>query len=228
MKRYIRKADRKPKKRGKYKRSAEALRARSIRELRPAWGKDLKRKDYLFVSEYLQDLNKVQAMLRARPELKYKSAAQMAYACMKQPDVRKAIAEALSEELEVPRHRIIQELSRQAFFNPKDFMSWDEDGNVKFKPTSKLNDDQMAVVQGIHKNNSGLHIKFADKLGAIDRLSKTLGIVQDQESEAAHAPVIVNVIRFSDAPVKIPEPKGPITPVIDLKLLEAPKDVAVP
>lgn len=208
--------------------------ARTAVELRPAWGKDLYREEYLFVREYLEDLNKTQAMLRVKPHLKYTTAQVESGRLCKKDHIRKAIAEALAEELDVPKHRIIQELSRQAFFNPREFVRWDKNGDVEFTPTEDLTDDQMAAVQSIHKNNSGLHIKFNDKLGAIDRLAKTLGIVQEQEAaNNAPAPVIVNVIRFTDAPPKppveiVPPGPQPAHPIIDVPLLEGPKNVQAP
>lgn len=205
---------------GKHKTSERIKQLRVTEVLRPAWGKGMKRKEYLFVMEYLTDLNQTQAYRRVYPD--DSQAGAHASTLIRKPHIRKAIEEALVEQLGVPKSRILQELSDMAFSNAKDIASWDEDGNVKFKPSSKLTKSQMAAISSIHKNNSGLHIKFADKLGSLDRLAKLIGLTQIEEENSGAGNVIVNVIRFADG--HVPEPPKTVHPIIDVPMIEGPKD----
>lgn len=94
---------------------------------------------------------------------------------------------ALQAEL-AARHRItadkiIVELGKIGFADAGDYFSWGPDG-VTVKPSSELTAEQRAVVaeasQTVSATGGTIKVKLADKIQALDRLGRHLGLFTDR------------------------------------------------
>src|SRR4051795_2170385 len=124
-----------------------------------------------FVAEYLLDLNATQAAVRAgySPQ----SARTQAADLLTNPNIEAAIAEAQAERsrrTEVTADRVVLELARVAFGDPRRVMSWGP-GGVKLRPSAALADEEAAIVAEVGetttKEGGSLRVKTVDKLGAL-------------------------------------------------------------
>jgi hypothetical protein len=108
------------------------------------------------------------------------------------------------------RMRVIRELERIAFADPRDVVQWsrqpvmDADGNVKgFEdvivptPSHKLSADSAAAVRGVTTKSGSLKIDMVDKVQALDKLGRMLGLFQDA---APAANVTVNQLNLNNGP----------------------------
>lgn len=183
---------------------------------RPVWARKLSRLEYRFISEYLVDLNKSEAYLRATQFENYqpKKGSNSANLLLRRNHVKEALESALEAELDIPKTRIIDELSAIAFSNPKDFISWDDRGAVKFKASDKIRDSKMAAVQEAARTANGLRIKFVDKMPALVKLASILGISKEQEVSSPS--LTINIVRFGDSD-KIVDVTPKVVPMIEDK-----------
>jgi phage terminase small subunit len=136
-----------------------------------------------FVAEYLLDLNATQAAVRAgySPQ----SARTQAADLLTNPNIAAAIAEARaarSRRTEVTADRVVLELARVAFGDPRRVMSWGP-GGVKLRPSAELADEEAAIVAEVGetttKEGGSLRVKTVDKLGALRLLGQHLRMVGD-------------------------------------------------
>ena len=110
-----------------------------------------------------------------------------------QKHYNKAIAEIkakITKPLEVTRDRILNEYSKLAFLDPRQF--YDNQGNLV--PIHKLNGDTAAAIAGLEVKTKRIpgdkdgefdesitaKIKMSDKKGALDSLSRILGMFDDK------------------------------------------------
>src|SRR4051812_18307795 len=99
-----------------------------------------------FIEEYLIDLNATQAAIRAG--YAPRSARQVAGRMMTNDDVAAAIRagrEARSGRTEVTQDRVLLELARVAFADPRRVMSWGP-GGVVLRESAALADGEAAIV----------------------------------------------------------------------------------
>jgi phage terminase small subunit len=159
-----------------------------------------------FVAEYLVDLNATQAAIRAG--YSPASARQVAGRMMTNDDIAAAIAEAQAargRRIEVTADRVVLELARVAFGDPRRVMSWGP-GGVKLRPSAELADEEAAIVADVGetttKEGGSLRVKTVDKLGALRLLGRHLGMFGERADPGAVAGA--------------PEP-GPLETVADVK-----------
>jgi hypothetical protein len=108
------------------------------------------------------------------------------------------------------RLRLIRELERIAFYDPRDFVQWerrpkfDKDRQlIGFEdvmivtPSGKLTADQAAAVRSVTTKSGSLKFETHDKLGALEKLAKVLGIYQEPALPPASQSVTVNQVNFS-------------------------------
>lgn len=78
--------------------------------------------------------------------------------------------------------RVIEELSKLAFYNAGNFFKWGPDG-VKIIDQSELTPDQLAVVQSasetVTQHGGTIRVNLPDKLKALELLGRTLGMFAD-------------------------------------------------
>ena len=133
-----------------------------------------------FVAEYLVDLNATQAAVRAGYSAR--TARTQAADLLTNPNIAAAIVEAQaarSRRTEVTADRVVLELARVAFGDPRRVMSWGP-GGVRLRPSAELADEEAAIVAEVGetttKKGGSLRVKTVDKLGALRLLGQHLGM----------------------------------------------------
>ncbi len=134
----------------------------------------------LFIKEWLIDLNGTQAAIRAgySPKTAQEQASRLLSNVMVQNKIAKAMAER-SRRTGINQDRVIRELARIAFVNPKDVINA-EDATLKEDAT----EDDLAAVMSVKVKTFGedgveREIKMADKIRALELLGKHLGMYQN-------------------------------------------------
>ncbi|MBQ5755387.1 MAG: terminase small subunit [Oscillospiraceae bacterium] len=152
---------------------------------------ELTPKQRMFVEEYLVDMNATQAAVRAGYS---PGAARQAYRLLKKPQVREAVDRALEKRAErtrVTQDRVVQEYARIAFMDPRRL--FDREGRPL--DVHLLADDEAAVLAGLEVvdlyEGRGANrelvgytkkYKLADKLKALEALSKHLGLFEEESA----------------------------------------------
>lgn len=129
-----------------------------------------------FVDEYLIDLNATQAAIRAGYSAKnaFKIGSDLLHKSTVQAQLLKKRAK-LQERTEVTQDRIILELAKTAFVDPTDFVDVGG-GYVRVKTNAEMPQGMKGAIAGIKETQSGVEIKFNDKLRALELLGKHLGM----------------------------------------------------
>ena len=147
----------------------------------------LSAKQSRFVEEYLIDLNGTQAAIRAG--YSPKTAEVTASRLLRNVKVQVAIADAFqarNERTQVTQDMVIQELARLGFANLGDHLVWDN-GGVTVTSSVGLSEDAVRAVAEVYEHITAdgtrtIRLKLHDKLAALDKLAKHLGMfVQRQE-----------------------------------------------
>lgn len=148
--------------------------------------KSLTDKQAQFVREYLIDLNATQAAIRAGYSAK--TAEVQGSRLLSNAKVALEVAAAQqkrSVKTEITAARVIQEIARLAFFDPRKLLTADGEP----VPIQDLDDDTAAAIAGIEtaterrrgEDEGATHIrkyKIADKNSALEKLAKHLGIYE--------------------------------------------------
>ena len=165
----------------------------------------------MFVSEFCVDGNATQAAIRAGYSAK--TARQQGALNMANAAIASEIAKAQTKRLErndVTAERVLQELARVAFLDVRKLLN--DDGTMK--PLSELDDDTAATIAGIElseiRDGEGTpigvlkKIKIADKLVALDKLARNLGLLQDKLkiSGDAENPVLMLIQRIQGSSIR--------------------------
>ena len=141
-------------------------------------------KQQRFVEEYLIDLNATQAAIRAG--YSPKTANEQGARLLANASVQEAIAKAMAERSRrtgISQDRVIQELARIAFVNPKNIIDL-EDASVREDAT----EDDLACIQSVKvKTTDGpkgtsmeREVKLNDKMKALEQLGKHLGMFTEK------------------------------------------------
>ena len=146
----------------------------------------LNEKQARFAGEYLKDLNATQAAIRAG--YSEKTAGSQAFELLKKPEIQAAIEAGMQERSErtaITQDRVLQELARLAFFDPRKMFH----GDGSPKAIHELDDDTAAVIVGLDVVNIGnaevgegkvLKYKIADKGSALANAMRHLGMFNDK------------------------------------------------
>ncbi len=163
-------------------------------------------KQSAFVEEFACDLNATQAAIRAGYSAN--TAKEQATRLLSNVHVAAEIAKgraARSERTGISADRVLQELARIAFFDVRKALN--PDGTMK--PLDELDDDTAAAIAGLDiaeiRDGEGMpigtlkKIKIADKLVALDKLARNLGLLQDKLKISGNAenPVLVMIQRIN-------------------------------
>lgn len=144
----------------------------------------LTNKQAAFVAEYLVDLNATQAAIRAgySKRTAYRIGAEL----LQKTSVSEAIAAGQAkraQRVEITADRVVAELAKIAFADPRDLMEWGPDG-VKLKASADLTEEQAASVAEVSetttKDGGSLKLKKHDKVKALELLGKHLGIFEPE------------------------------------------------
>lgn len=141
-------------------------------------------KQQRFVEEYLVDLNATQAAIRAG--YSPKTAGQIGERLLKKVEIQQALSErmkAREQRTEVTQDRVVKELAKIAFGDPRNVMTWGPTG-VKLKASTELTDDEAAFVSEVSETTTehggSLKLKTNDKLKALELLGRHLGMFKEK------------------------------------------------
>lgn len=154
------------------------------------------KKNEVFCEEYLIDLNATQAAIRAgySPD----SAGSIGSELLKKPEIRARIDQAMAERSKrtgINADRVLRELGRIAFLNPKDVI----DLNTAEVLGTAVEDD-LAVIAGVKVKQTPTEfgtsvereVKMADKLKALELCGRHLGMFKDNPEGNAPVTVVIN------------------------------------
>jgi phage terminase small subunit len=143
-----------------------------------------------FAAEYLIDLNATKAAERAGYSAK--TAYSQGERLLRDVEVKKLIAEGMekrSKSTQITAERVLQELARVAFFDPRRLLN--ADGSPK--PINELDDDTAAVLAGMditeefegHGEDRKFigytkKVKVSDKVAALGLAMRHLGMLNDK------------------------------------------------
>lgn len=157
--------------------------------------KKLTKKQQVFVEEYLVDLNATQAAIRAG----YSADTANVIGCenLTKPNIQQAIAEQMAERSKrtgVNQDRVVLELARIAFINPKNLIN-PVDASIKPEAT----EDDLACIQSVKvKTMDGAkgssverEIRLNDKMKALELLGKHLGMWNDKADVSVSIPIVI-------------------------------------
>lgn len=165
-----------------------------------------------FVAEYLIDLNATQAAIRAG--YSKKTASETGFENLRKPQIAIAISEAQEKRglrTTVTADRVIQEIARIAFFDPRKMFGA---GGQPLEVTD-LDDDTAAAIGGLDVleewDGSGENkvlrgyvkkYKIADKNSALEKLAKHLGLYEmDNHQKTDALTEVLNRLGGSALPV---------------------------
>ena len=149
-------------------------------------------KQATFALEYLVDFNATQAAIRAG--YSPRSAKQQATRLLTNASIQAALAHAQAhrrEELKIDADTVVRELARIGFSKMTDVASWDDLG-VYIKGSDSLDPDTEATIKEVTLTKTSVYRKngdeevtekwrvvLHDKLAALDKLCRFLGIYND-------------------------------------------------
>ncbi len=175
--------------------------------------KKLTLKQERFVQEFLKDLNRTQAAIRAG--YSPASARVIAQETLLNPAVQEAIQEALEKRAErcrIDGDQVLQELAKVAFANPRNVAKWSA-RTIEVRNSEDLDENTAAAVQEITqyhtKKGSYVKVKLYDKLPALIALARHLNLL-NPEFRKMERPVEINIY---DAPAP-PNPEYVGTPQV--------------
>jgi len=157
-------------------------------------GKPLSAKQARFVEEYLLDLNATQAAIRAG--YSEKTAYSQGQRMLSKVEISAAISEAKqkrSDRTEITQDRVLQELAKIGFSDLRRTMTqggsllspqdWDDETagaissvEVVARPSGETDENGNREIEHVHK------IRAWDKLSALEKLGKHLGMFDGNES----------------------------------------------
>ncbi len=133
-----------------------------------------------FVEEYLVDLNATRAAKRAGYSAR--SARYTGYKLLQNPAVAAAVAKAQGRRAartQVSADRVVTELAKVAFGDPRRLLSWGP-GGVVLRDSSELTEAEAALVSEVSETRTAAggtrKVKLHCKLTALNALGKHLGL----------------------------------------------------
>lgn len=94
----------------------------------------------------------------------------------------------------VTADRVLLELARIGLVDPRKLVQVDADGQVRITPTDQLSEDDAACIEEIATTGTGVRVKIHNKLNALEKLGKHLGMftdVVDQRLSVQAMPAVV-------------------------------------
>src|SRR5574343_1427128 len=133
-----------------------------------------------FVEEYLIDLNGTRAAIRAG--YSEKTANEQATRVLAKAHIQEAVQlkqRERSARTGVTADRVIKELARIAFADPRKVMTWGP-GGVVLRESTELSDDDAALVAEVSEtrseNGGSIKAKLWSKPDALEKLARHLGL----------------------------------------------------
>ncbi len=158
----------------------------------------LPEKQFLFVQEYLKDLNAKQAAIRAG--YSPKTAEVQASRLLNSVKVQDALSEARKAQMvrtQITQDRVVAELAKIAFGDATAYArvvrkvdpdTLEDYQTVELTPTSDLTADQRAAVAQIKEGKHGIEVSRYDKMRALELLGRHLGMFDKHDAPEADQP----------------------------------------
>ena len=163
----------------------------------------LRPKQQRFVEEYCTDWNATQAAIRAG--YRAKRARQIGYENLTKPDIQAAIQarqHALQQQCEVTQETVVQELAAVAFSDLRHYVQWGPAG-VWVEPSSSLTPAHSRVVkqivQTVTQHGTTLRLTLHDKVSALDKLARHLGLYQGHGPEEPFGQGMMGLVEALEA-----------------------------
>lgn len=160
-------------------------------------GRDLTNKQKAFVDEYIVDLNAAHAAARAG--YSKRTAGKIGAKLLTLPHVAAAVAAAMQarqERTQITADRVLEELARIAFGDPRKVMSWGPDG-VTLIDSSELSDDEAAMIAEVSETKTlhggSIKGKTHDKVRALELIGRHLKMFTDKVEHSGSVESLVRV-----------------------------------
>ena len=153
-----------------------------------------------FVAEYLIDLNATQAAIRAG--YSKRTSEQQGFQLLKKTSVAEAIQAAQANRAnrtQISQDRVLTELARIGFSDLRKAVSWVGD-TVQLTDSSTLDDDTALALSEVSQGPNGIKIKMHDKLAALDKLARHLGMFKGEGPDGDEAKTL-NINITTAAPI---------------------------
>lgn len=140
-------------------------------------------KQRAFVDEYLIDLNATRAYKAVYKSCKKDEAAAVnASKLLRNAKVAEYLSQRqreLQQRTEITQDKVVRELAAIAFADIADYVRVQDHGGlsmVEITPTSEIPESKRAAIASIKQGNNGIEIKLHNKLDALDKLGRHLGM----------------------------------------------------
>jgi len=170
---------------------------------------------------FAQELAKGQTPEAAYAAAGFRPHRQNAHRLMTNDDIQERLAEILqrgAERAEITVERVMRELAKIGFADIRKAVRWGrspgdkeaESANpnglgiypVELVPSEQIDDDTAAAVAEVSLTQTGIKVKLHDKLSALEKIGKQLGMFVDRSEN-------VNIVRdISDEPLSDDEWEG--------------------
>ena len=144
----------------------------------------------LFVAHYLKSLNATQAAIDAGYSAK--NAGKIGPALVGDSRIAAAIQQAMekrAKRLDITADRVLEEIAAIAFAHMGEYATW-SDEKVRLKDSTEVDPRAVSEVkQTVNQFGTNVGIKLHDKLGALEKLGKHLGMWKDDGAAASNPPV---------------------------------------
>lgn len=127
-----------------------------------------------FADEYLKDLNATASAGRAG----YKDP-NFGRQLITKPNVAAYIQKRIKDRemrTEITQDRVLEELAAIGFARGTDYACIDGNGALVLTPTERLTERQKAAIVSVKESQTGVEVKLADKVKALELLGKHLGM----------------------------------------------------
>jgi phage terminase small subunit len=176
-----------------------------------------------FIAEYIISENATASYRKAFFALRnyhctYNTAATEGKLLLKKPQVQaeiKAAREVIRKRGRASAEKVVRELGKIAFCDPDDIIDFSDPDNPRLKRREDIPAAARQVIQEVSRNQFGVKIKLADKLGALDKIARILGLYNDlpplENLLARLPPDIRETVRAALA-VSVHEGGNPVVP----------------
>lgn len=157
---------------------------------RPVWGQHLTDPEYVFVCTYLETMQIGAAATACGYHASYGTN------MIRKLHVRQAIDGALAERFNATKATIAGKMANIAFGSPKRFIKWgraNKKGVVRLSLTESrmLTDADWDMIVSVKSNPDGsIEVKLADRLAALEKLAKLVGVMRELPEADAGGGVI--------------------------------------
>lgn len=140
-------------------------------------------KQRAFVDEYLIDLNATRAYKAVYKSCKKDETARVnSSRLLTNANVAAYLSERqreLQQRTEITQDKVVRELAAIAFADIADYVQvkeYDDLSMVEITPTSEIPESKRAAIASIKQGNNGIELKLHNKLDALDKLGRHLGM----------------------------------------------------